>query len=86
MNKPVAELFEQARKLTARERAELAELLLASVEPSADIDNAIAQEADRRWQEHQHSGDATLDAFEAIEGLRQELKDSGKVRAPRKKA
>ena len=84
MNKPVAELFEQARKLSAEEREELAELLLASVEPFTAPDEALGKEADRRWQEHLRSGEDTLDGFEVLEEARQVLKNDRARKAGQK--
>ena len=83
MNKPVADLFEQARRLTAEE---LAELLLGSIEPLTDQDAAWAKEADRRWQEHLRSGEDTLDAFDVLEEARQMLKNDKEKKAGRKEA
>ena len=75
-------LFAQARKLTADERADLAELLLETLEqhagdaawPGAEFDRAWATEAERRWSEHVASGAPTLDAVAAIDDVRQQLR------------
>ena len=67
-------LFEQARKLPASERQELAELLLDTLEPDAGAEIAWGREAHRRWDEHVASGDSSSDAFEAIEDAKRRLK------------
>jgi putative addiction module component (TIGR02574 family) len=50
MTRVVAELFEEASLLSENERAELAGLLLQSidVEPDADVEAAWAEEIERR--------------------------------------
>lgn len=69
-------LYEKARALTPKEREELVEMLLVLEEDSvaAEIDRALADECDRRWQEHVASGEPTVDAFQAIEDARRALK------------
>ena len=74
MNKHVKALFDEARKLTAVEREELAEMLIESLEPDVSIDKAWGEEASRRWDEHTASGAATIDAFEAVDQVREALK------------
>ena len=69
MSTHVNSLFEQARKLTARERADLVELLLGSLEPdngaaAANL-TAWAAEAHRRWDEHVASGGETSPGLRA---------------------
>lgn len=73
MTKAMQIVLEAARKLTAEERADLAELLLETVEAGPDLDLAWHQEADRRLKAHQKSGEAEIDALEAVEEARTRL-------------
>ncbi len=86
MNKPVADLFEKARTLTAEERVELAELLLESIDAAEDEDDSWAKEAGRRWLEHVRSGAGTLDALKVLDEARQSLKQARTNKSARKKA
>ncbi len=70
MNQQAKAIFQQAQSLTAVEREELAELLLATVEQSPELDQVWAEEATRRWQAHQDSGDPAIDALAAIDAAR----------------
>jgi putative addiction module component (TIGR02574 family) len=49
------QLFREALELTDNDRATLAGLLIESLEasPDPDVENAWAEEAERRWQEIQ---------------------------------
>ena len=76
MNQRVKTIFEEAQKLAPAEREELAELLWATIEPEAGIEKAWLEEAHRRWDEHKASGEDTIDALEAIEDARRQLKHS----------
>ena len=74
MNQRVKTIFEQAQKLAPAEREELAELLLETVEPDLEFEKAWGEEAQRRWDEHVARGGKAVDAFEAIEDVRRQLK------------
>ncbi len=74
MNDHVKALFDQARILTAPEREELAELLFETLEPNPTIEKAWGEEARRRWDEHIASGASTIDALEAVDDAREQLK------------
>ena len=76
MTQLVQKLFDQARKLTPEEREDLALLLLGTLKADNDpsIDAAWGREAHRRWKEYVESGEEGVDAFEAIEDARRELK------------
>ena len=67
-------LFEQARKLSASERQELAELLLDTLEPDPGAAAAWSIEAHRRWKEHVANGAEMEDALEAIDDAKKCLK------------
>ena len=77
MSKHVTTLFEQARVLTADEREDLVELLLGTLESEADSTHVWSEEAHRRWEDHVAGGGETVDAFEAIEQARGQLKRTG---------
>lgn len=77
MNQRVKTLFEQAQALPVADREELAELLLATVESGSEFDKAWADDAARRWDNHVASGDQTLDALQAVDDVRQDLKRPG---------
>ena len=66
-------LFDQARQLSAAERQKLAEMLLDTLEPDPGVEAAWGQEAHRRWDDHVKSGEAGMDAFEALAGARRQL-------------
>lgn len=55
MNRAIRDLYERATELAAEDRAELAGLLLESlqeeVEPSADVEQAWAAEVEKRMTE-----------------------------------
>jgi hypothetical protein len=74
MTKAMQIALEAARKLTVQEREELAELLLESIAPSPDLDAAWHREAGVRLEEHRQSGEEAVDAFEAIEDARRQLR------------
>lgn len=73
MKTQVKSLFEKARKLTAAEREELARLLIGTLGTDMHIEAAWAREADKRLANHRASGEATIDAFEAVEQVRAQL-------------
>ena len=73
MNDHVKALFDEARKLTVREREELADLLLETLDPDPEMDKLWGDEARRRWDEHVASGAETVDALDAIEDARKRL-------------
>ncbi len=73
MNDHVKALFDEARKLTVREREELADLLLETLDPDPELDKLWGDEARRRWDEHVASGAETVDALDAIEDARKRL-------------
>ena len=77
MSEHVKALFDEARKLTSREREELAELLLDSLPPDPTIEIAWTEEARRRWDEHVASGAATVDALGAVDDVRRQLRRCG---------
>lgn len=74
MNLRVKLIYDEAQKLDAAEREELAELLIASIENDPDIDEAWLQEARQRWDEHKATGDEPPDALKAVEEARRELR------------
>ena len=74
MTKAMQIVLEAARKLTIEEREELAELLLDTIEAGPEMDLAWYQEAERQVEAHQRSGEAALDAFEAVEDARAHLR------------
>lgn len=74
MNQHIKSLYDEAQKLTAVEREELAEMLLQSLEPNPANEKAWAEEADRRWQTHVSTGGKTIDAFAAIDDVREQIK------------
>ena len=74
MNQRVKTIFEQAQKLAPAEREELAELLLETVEPDLEFEKAWSEEVQSRWDEHVARGGKAVDAFEAIEDVRRQLK------------
>jgi putative addiction module component (TIGR02574 family) len=76
MNKLVNELFEQARRLPASEREALADLLLDSLEPEADVETAWRDEAERRWRDHIANGETTHEAFATRDEARRLIKRS----------
>jgi putative addiction module component (TIGR02574 family) len=79
----VDELFEQAMKLTEAEREELADRLYESTLPEVPGEEVSPEEAEAAWAEEikrrsddYHAGNTeTLDAFESIERIRQELRE-----------
>ena len=73
MTKEMQVALEAARKLGPEERAELAELLLDTIEGGADIDAAWRDEAERRYESHQQSGQVASDAFEAVDEVGRQL-------------
>jgi putative addiction module component (TIGR02574 family) len=80
MNQRLKTIFADAQKLSSAEREELAELLLATIEPDetvAEIEKAWAEEAERRWEEHKQSGEVAIDAFAAIDDVRARLQKRG---------
>jgi Putative addiction module component len=79
MTRAVQKILAEATKLSPTERHELAELLLAelpleSIAPDPSFDAVWGQEAERRWQDHIASGEATVDAFDALETARKSLR------------
>ena len=82
MSNQVRDLLREARKLTAEEREQLADLLLESVDLDAmnlpDLDAAWAREADHRLAEHEASGGVCVDPFAAIEEARRQLRGAKK--------
>ncbi len=79
MNQRIKTIFADAQKLSAAEREELADLLLATIEPNSEIDKVWAEEAERRWNKHVQSGEEVVDAFAAIDEVRERLKRRGGV-------
>lgn len=77
MNERVKSIFEAAQKLAPQEREELAELLLATIDIDSGLEKAWAEEAHRRWDEHLASGGKAVDALEAVEAVRRDLKPRG---------
>lgn len=74
MTKEMQIALEAARKLGPHERAELAELLFDTIEGDAENDAAWREEAEQRYQNHQRSGQAAPDAFDAVELARRQLR------------
>ncbi len=74
MTKEMQFALEAARKLGPEERAELAELLFDTIEGTAELDTAWRDEADQRYQHHLQSGHVALDAFDAVEVTRRQLR------------
>jgi putative addiction module component (TIGR02574 family) len=73
MNDHVKNLFTEARKLSPEEREELADMLLDSLPPTA-MEEAWSKEAQQRWDDHVASGADTVDALEAVEEARLQLR------------
>ena len=78
MNARVKNLFEEAGRLTVAERVSLAQLLLASLQNETAVDAAWTAEAVRRWEEHSASGEATIEALEAVDNVRAQLRQRQK--------
>lgn len=78
MTQAMQVLLDEARKLSPVEREQLAEMLLDTLPHDAAAhavtDRAWADEADRRWHEHQASGQPAMDAFEALDEARARLR------------
>lgn len=79
MNQRIKTIFADAQKLSPAEREELAELLLATIDPDLEIETAWAEEANRRWDQHAQSGETPVDAFAAVEEVRGLVKQRGGV-------
>ena len=77
MNQRIKTIFADAQKLSSAERDELAELLLATIDPDLEIETAWAVEANRRWDQHAQSGEPSRDAFAAVEEVRSLIKQRG---------
>jgi Putative addiction module component len=73
MNERIKALFAGAQELAPVDREELAEMLLATLDAPVQVEAAWAAEAHERWSEHVANGDATIDAVNAVEQVRQDL-------------
>jgi hypothetical protein len=74
MTKEMQIALDAAYKLGPEERAELAALLFDTNEGGAEIDAAWHEEAEHRYQNHQRSGQAALDAFDAVDEAKRQLR------------
>ncbi len=74
MSSPLEELEAEALKLTAEERAHLADRLLASLSEDADIEEAWAIEVERRVADIESGRTHLVPAAEAIARARAALK------------
>ena len=74
MSSPLEELEAEALKLTAEERAHLADRLLASLSEDADIEEAWAIEVERRVADIESGRTQLVPAAEAIARARAALK------------
>lgn len=66
----VDRLLEEARKLTPDERIELAEAILASIEPDPELDRQWAEEARDRYEAYKRGELPARDFDEVIAELR----------------
>jgi putative addiction module component (TIGR02574 family) len=76
MNQRLKTIFADAQKLSSEEREELAEMLLATIEPDetgAEIEKAWAEEAERRWDEVRKGNAELIDADEVFADIRRKL-------------
>jgi putative addiction module component (TIGR02574 family) len=64
------ELVDEARKLGVEERIELAEAILASIEPDPELERQWAEEAEERFRACRRGEMATMDFDEVIAELR----------------
>lgn len=72
MNVTSEAIMEQANKLSAKERIELIDALLATVDtPDAALDNLWAQEAESRLAAYQASEAKSLDLHQVLAKYRQ---------------
>ena len=78
MNTRVKILFDEAGKLSPREREALADMLLSSIDDQSAIDEAWAVEAERRWIEFKASGVEAVDALEVLDGAKALLRNERK--------
>lgn len=62
MNASIKSIFEEAQKLTASDRAELAESLMATVEFNPDIERAWSDEISDRIAAHERGETSTRSA------------------------
>ncbi|MCC7250662.1 addiction module protein [Hyphomicrobium sp.] len=67
MNARLRSIFEEAQKLSAGEREELAELLLATVDPDPGLGKAWADEVADRIAAHEHGDMPTRSAQSVLE-------------------
>jgi putative addiction module component (TIGR02574 family) len=74
MSRRVEALEAEAMKLSAEERAQLADRLLASLSDGAEIDEAWSAEVDRRIAEIEAGRVALIPAAEVIARAREALK------------
>jgi Putative addiction module component len=77
MNERVKTIFRDAQHLAPAEREELAELLIATLDDDIGVEKAWSKEAHRRWDEHVQSGEKAVDAFAAIDEVRERLSRRG---------
>lgn len=70
MNQRLKTIFEDAQKLGHAEREELVELLLATIDNAPGLDQAWADEAHHRWEQHVATGEVAVDALAAVEDAR----------------
>ncbi len=70
MNQRIKTLFAEAQRLSASEREELAELLLATVETDASVEAAWAAEVEDRIAAHERG---EMSARPAVDVLRKHL-------------
>lgn len=76
MPKSVAELEREARQLPIRDRALLAQQLIASIDPGEDIDAEVAwlEEAERRYQAYRQGMLAAKPAEQVFREAKARLK------------
>jgi Putative addiction module component len=73
MNQRIKTIFADARRLDSAERDELAALLLATIDDDPGHEAVWGDEVHQRWKEHVQSGEKAVDAFAAIDEVRDRL-------------
>jgi putative addiction module component (TIGR02574 family) len=76
MPKPLDEVEQDALALPAKDRAELAQDLLATLDPGddADVEEAWIAEAERRYQEYRSGKVKLIPADEALQRARRDVR------------
>lgn len=66
-NPALRDLVDEARKLAPQERIDLAEAIMATIEPDADLHRQWAEKADDRYQAVKRGELSVVEFSEAIE-------------------